>query len=543
MNSLNIIEELQSFLVGPKSTLPRIKDDVKRTISESIEILDNDPVIKKYFESQYSDIKDILVKFIKSENGENKKDNIPDILIFFIRDFFHNLNTNYKNYILTEIRNELYESKNIQNLYALIGALLSVLIHEGHSIDELYVIIVNIFIKNKSVPPKTFEENYNFVERILKRDKSNYQIIFKLSGCNRFSDFEPALGETIVPQVELNNAGKKVKEFLEIGQNILFAKFNVESQDDRSAGLKAKRSLDLILDLIRFELEDSVIEVERDFVSVRSCIQPPRRFPLPTTVPNPSSNLQSDQFLNFMAQSNNLFSNVNIDIESKEKIRSALRFYRMGRDSDLFENKFLNWWTALEYLTRTQNQGPIIDDVESNLKPILLVHYLEKHIISYKNSLIICTDIIKKEDSILDVFDRIHNDLTFNKIVDSINDVPLLRHRLEHFKEQTKNTNAQFEILEKHEKHLHWHIHRIWRTRCDIVHSAEYSINLNLLCANLEYYLKFLICQIIDVFYSNQNISSINELYLRYNFRLNSIRKIMGLTKDIRQLPLASHLL
>lgn len=538
MNSLNIIEELQSFLSGPKSLLPKIKADIKRTVNEAIEILDNDTVISKYFHPQYSDIKDLLSRRIINEDSENKKDIIPDILIFLIRDFFHGLKSNYKKYILAEIRNELYGTKNLQNLYALIGSLLSVLIHEGHSIEELYVIIVSVFIQNKSTSPKTFDENFNFVEHILKRDISSYKIIFKLLGCSRFTDIEPALGNIIVPKIELNTSDKRVKEFLETGQNILFATFTVNSQDDRSAGLIAKRNLDLILDLIRFELEDSVIKVERDFISIRNCNKPPRRFPLPTTVPNPSNDLQSDQFLSFISKANNLFSNNTIDIESKEKIRSALRFYRMGRDSDLFENKFLNWWTALEFLSRTQTQGSIIDDVESNLKPILLVHYLEKHVLSYKNSLFICTDIMNKEEPLLNVFDSIHNDLFFNQIIDSINEVPLLKYRLENFKEQTKDIQSQFKFLDKHEKHLHWHLHRIWRTRCDIVHSAEYSINLNLLCANLEYYLKFLISQIIDVFYTNQNISSINELYLRYNYRLNCIRKNMGLNKkNIRIFP------
>ena len=41
-----------------------------------------------------------------------------------------------------------------------------------------------------------------------------------------------------------------------------------------------------------------------------------------------------------------------------------------------------------------------------------------------------------------------------------------------------------------HEQRLKWQLQRLWRARCNIVHSADKTVSAALLCANLEYYLK-----------------------------------------------------
>ena len=512
MNSVNIINELVEFISTEKSKLPGIQDDILLTTSESLEILSKDLIVQKHFKNHFNRIEPIL-------NELQPKKPIPNVAAFYLQDFQSDLKKDYKQFIIEAIGQEVYTEKDYDNLFFYLGSLLSLLIHEGHSIEELFAIVRDIFISNKSHHKYSFDDNFNFAKGIISRQPSNYDIIFKLLGCSKFDSLKSILGDKISQEVKLTTADKNVTKFFNPGQNVLFAKFTVCAQDDRSAGLLAKKELDGILDLIRFELENRVISVENEFVAIRENDRNARKFRLPTIVPNPAKNINPKHFEDFVGCFNRIFQNEKLNSGSKEKIKSALRFYRMGRDSDLFENKFLNWWTALEYLTRTGEKGSIIDEVKSKLISILVPHYLEKHILSYKNALIF-TGVrgIDDQTTTLDLFEILHDQKKYNGIAKQIVNIPFLKYRIDKFQQETNGPKALSDFILKHERHLDWHIHRIYRIRCDIVHSAEYSLNLNLLSANLEYYLKLLLDRIISSFTKNENIGSIDELFIRYQY-------------------------
>ena len=512
MNSVNIIDELIEFLLPPKSKLPGIKDDISRTVTELLEILANDPIIQQHFGNHWQKLHPLL-------EAITPKKPPPAIVSYYLRDFQSELKRNYKGLAIDAIGYEIYKSGDQHNLFRYTGSLLSLLIHEGHSIEELFAIIRDIFVSNKSAKKFSFDDNFKFATGILSREPSQYDIIFRLQGCRKFDHLKSILGDIIYPEIKIPDANALVKKFLNPHKNVLFAKFNVLAQDDRSAGLLAKRELDGILDLIRFELENRVISVDSDFISIRKNDDTARRFRLPTIVPNPVRGIEPKQFEDFVERFNHIFQNDELSLESKEKIKSTLRFYRMGRDSDLFENKFLNWWTALEYLTRTGEKGGIVDVVIEKLIPTLLPHYLEKHLVTYKNALLFCgVKGIDHKASPLELFESIHNQGEFDDINKQLDDVPFIKYRIEAFKAKTSDAKKLSAFIERHEKNLAWHIHRIWRVRCDIVHSAEYSLNLNLLSANLEYYLKSLLELIMESLASNQSLRSIGELFVRYRY-------------------------
>jgi len=538
MNSVNIIDELMEFLSTPKAKFPGIKDEIARTSAEALKILARDPVIQEQFSHRWQKLNPLLKDITPKKPP-------PPVVSYYLRDFQSELKLSYKGLVIDAIRREIYESQNNHNLFIHVGSLLSLLIHEGHSIEELFAIIRNIFISNRSTQIRSFDENFDFATEIISRRHSEYDIIFRLQGCRKFDHLKSILGEKISQEIESPSPVSVVKKFLNPGQNVLFAKFTVPAQDDRSAALLAKKELDGILDLIRFELENRVISVDSDFISVRKNDNTSRRFRLPTIVPNPAKIIKPEHFEEFVNRFNRIFQNDELSTESKEKIRSSLRFYRMGRDSDLFENKFLNWWTALEYLTRTGEPGPIVDEVKAKLIPSLLLHYLEKHLNSYRNAFLFCNvKGFNSDISELELFEDIHDPGKIDEILKQIEDVPFLLYKIETLKEKTSNAKALSAFLERHENNLKWHIHRLWRVRCDIVHSAEYSLNLNLLSANLEYYLKSLLELIIDSFASTQEIRSIDELYVRYQYANERLHQEMKKgNSDLHRLILAGEFL
>jgi len=72
--------------------------------------------------------------------------------------------------------------------------------------------------------------------------------------------------------------------------------------------------------------------------------------------------------------------------ETRERIFAAFRLYRVGADADIFENKLINWWTALEYLAKGSKSasGPIGASVESALIPALSLAYIPKHLTAFR---------------------------------------------------------------------------------------------------------------------------------------------------------------
>ena len=70
-------------------------------------------------------------------------------------------------------------------------------------------------------------------------------------------------------------------------------------------------------------------------------------------------------------------------------------------------------------------------------------------------------------------------------------------------------------LIKTHHAHLLWHISRLYRIRCCIVHGAPIRFRLALLAANLEFYLKELILFVIDSFRRHQHVTALDAIYGR----------------------------
>lgn len=81
--------------------------------------------------------------------------------------------------------------------------------------------------------------------------------------------------------------------------------------------------------------------------------------------------------------------------------------------------------------------------------------------------------------------------------------------------EDILDDNKVFSVLSKHRDVIEKQLQRIYRTRCDIVHSSKSNINTSLLCSHLEYYLKVLFNQIILYFGERSYIKTLDEFFKR----------------------------
>jgi hypothetical protein len=78
--------------------------------------------------------------------------------------------------------------------------------------------------------------------------------------------------------------------------------------------------------------------------------------------------------------------------------------------------------------------------------------------------------------------------------------------------------------LESHDKRVRWQIARIYRARCDIVHSAGRSVNTALLCSNLEYYLKTMLHALLRHVQRVPTLSGPREFFDRRNYLFGNVK-------------------
>jgi hypothetical protein len=338
MNSFNILRELKELTL--KQDLSGISNDIKMVSEEALSILYEDKIVTAHFNNHYVRIKPLLESICKStKHKEQEFKQSISLISYYLKDFLAELHGRYKTVVIKALEEAIFTSKNKADIFQLTCTLLSALIDEGHSIEELYSIINEVFINNKSGKPRSFSDNFQFMKQLIDHPNYQYELIFRLEGCTKYEFIPSELAEiSFQTEVPLGTFDASVQPFLKPGQNVLFSKVKTDAQDDRMAGIFAKRRLDDVLDLIRYEFEHDIIVVSDEFVSSRSGRDRSRIFRLPSQIPNPNKNISAEEFKLFVKMLTDIFEGNSLDRESREKIKSAFRFYRMGRDSELFEN-------------------------------------------------------------------------------------------------------------------------------------------------------------------------------------------------------------
>ena len=554
MFSLNILEEI-NMLLSRKDRLP-VDKSIMYCSEEALSILEKDEIINQYFQRilfqlipYLEDVIKLTKKIEAEKNKANKKEDEKKLhetylnVSYYLKDFLVSKDL-YRKYLIKELGKTILKGNDEESekkLFRFTRTLLSFMVHERHSLEYLFSLTKYILI-NPNQLEKTFEENLQYFFHLLTAADEDYEIYIKTDGWRKgglipekintvtFQNTIPILGKDIKGKED------KIKKYLLITSKTRYAKIDVKAKDHRSAGMIARDLLYDALDLLRFELEQKKIGVSDLFLSNLVGPKQARLFAFPSNIPNPNINIQVHEFERFSKSASSFFDNEQLDEESKTKVKSALRLYRTGRDEDNLENKFLNWWTAIEYLLRVNKSGSIVDDVEGHLVTILVYYYIPKHLEIFKSTFDFCKiqpsrQIIEnygKDDfkSIenKDLFSILKEETEFQQITEQLTKFPIINFYLRYFVDKIQNPESLKAFLEKHSRTLTWQIHRIYRVRCDIVHSAGYSLNLTLLTANLEFYLKTLLKTIIDQFSSNNAISSLRELFDRFD---NSHKKMI----------------
>ncbi|EEF22053.1 conserved hypothetical protein, partial [Ricinus communis] len=169
-----------------------------------------------------------------------------------------------------------------------------------------------------------------------------------------------------------------MEKFLKPAGNKLFATLEVKAQDARMAATAASDQISRVLDVVRYGYERKNPRLSESFVAVTGGKQ--MYLKVPGTVGAPLQSLTAEQLSDFMERLTNLVVSDGLRQEARSRVFSTFRLYRTGSENSNFENKLVNWWTALEFMVKGSSSGAIGDGVEKAITPTVALAYMPKHL-------------------------------------------------------------------------------------------------------------------------------------------------------------------
>ncbi len=549
MNPVNIMRE---FI---KMYEPHADDRDRKIVAEELlGILDKHPVLETSFPN-YAALSDVvrlltdaLQHLRKNENkGASPFRSRDNLLQALIRDLSASLERNFlsdsfawlmmKLFELPCVETEEQESQSYADIERVCGDILSVVHDGGFSLESLFGLykmmsseVERGIAGDAEQLPYNFQSRLERVREIMLAESKVYRVFFTVGGMPApIALASGKYGEITLSEVapiELQATLEKIvrtgdwKKKWEANNQRLFAWLDLPSRDARFAGMQAYGDIGQLLDLIRFEFDAKNLTLSTDFVTQDN--EKPLLLAIPELIPNPKPVRSARDLGDFVSHLNAIADRDDAKAESRDRILAAFRFYRIGTDVRLFENKLVNWWTAVEYLTKGSKAGGSIGGaVEAAMLPCLGLTYISKHMAALRaaiDSLGIASGELPPISSDQEFYAAIKDQQKLATLLDRSRDEPYLWHHLERISKGLKSDSATASLLRNHEGRIRWQIQRIYRARCDVVHNAKSVVMIGLLCANLEYYLRTILSSMLVSFREIPTLLGPSEFFERKKY-------------------------
>lgn len=509
--------------------------ELARLFQEALEFLDEDGVICEHYP-----INQALCQALLKEQAEQfatqpwtnpgpgskekkpaERDRLLDKLLVQVEDFSHELAGGYLDHLCTAIPKAI-EAGDRDLIVKLTGALVSDLVHAGWTLSGLHS-WYHKFLGSGSRP---FAEDLSFMLRELRRPAQAYLIVLHIVGSSKIVDVKHYRGFDITkaaPTVQATILSPQQRQFLKESPSWTFAAGEVSAQDPTSATIKARSIIEQVLDLVRFDYERSALRIDAQGLAERKDDGKVFLAKTHQVPPNPSLRPDFDNLKRLTEELDRLLAHDDVEAETKEQLRAALRQYRVGKDSEGDKDKFLSWWLGLEALARS-GAGGIGETVVQNTSRALLHGYLPRLLIDLLQTLKYRRipwnpDLAKRSGAeslatltCAGLFELLSSPTERATLFTLIGSDSLVAWRVTRLCEMLQRP-AQ--ALERHRQHLEWQLQRLYRIRCCIVHGSAVRFPLELFAANLEFYLKQLIGFVLDTFSRYPHVRSLEQLYRR----------------------------
>ncbi len=420
---------------------------------------------------------------------------------------------------LTQDREREHFDKILQITHHLIAALIA----EGAHLAELSWIYRNVLAKSSS---KTFFERFTKLNNVLLQEKERYKVTISLKNHGFSQKVHDYGGHITIGDFGIRNTTPGDCE----------ATTFVEAKSFYKAANIAHEKLNDILDLLSHPMGRSVIVMSRryDVELINETASNKIELELERLVPNPTYIFSSKKFKKYV---DSIVAFSTITSGKKTPIFDAFRLSRIGITSQNLESKFLTYWTALETLTNNVfvTDHPKDLRIADAITPCITIDYINKRLASFLGAFkeLNISQVTDKDNIVtnftsisnLEFFRAVQNPDFCDAVYDATASQPYFQYQFKRFAYYCVFPHKLRESLENHQTKIKWQIQRIYRARNAIVHAGLKVNHLELLCANLEHYLKISLSSITDLLSNSPSIESSDECFVRYDHAVSNILK------------------
>lgn len=528
-NPKTVLEEIRYCLIEFQQgrikhfhTLKAKEKDKKALLDEAISFLNTEP--------NYLNFKAISQKYLERlllDATENNYKKIASAIEILAAE-----NENYLESVIDGLR-ALISAENtaledLEKIDLTLNILFSELIHKGYSKGFLYKLLYGIFVKSLG-PGGAFDDHFNNFKIRLLQKPTEYSVVFRIDTTQEVYDSLSAIHSSISISDEINSTyltGStyvlgELEHFKITSSNRKFIICKIYAFDYLAALKKARSILSEYLDVINLGLSDEFLQIHGRVLVIDSRSPKNGQFQNNVNILDGKYRVEKTHYLEFTKKLPAILNNTNIQNETKEKIKSAIRYLRLGNQSTEVEHKFINYWIGLEYLFSNYESQNTINRVKE--------HFINAHSLAYvkRNSYSFLRDFEQLSTDQKKGIKSYNNDPACLSSADFYTEIgssllgsyPLLAYRALKLKKwffSTKKPNAT-EYIKKHRSNLEIHFTRIYRLRNEIIHDAATNTNNEHIASNLRYYLTFILNELIDFFFKITNKQVAIEDYFILN--------------------------
>jgi hypothetical protein len=541
MHAVNILEELMRLTALPHAS----NEDRWMVAREAIGILEHEAALKRRaINAATKGIRALLGKSFGEKFDKGTIEKGRALLESHLREYVALLHGCYVDEVIQGLHDAVLdpdvrpEHERFKEIRSLTGSLISRLIARGQSIEGLYQLYRQVLVPVKPQKKEyVFAQRFDLLRKLITSESRAWRACFAIDGVTDTKSFPPEIGDIqFSPEAPAEIAalpGMKVQGYR------LFAYGGADAIDARTAGQLVHDRINRVLDLVRFEYDRANITVSDQFAVPRTTGGDWRLLPIPKVVPNPQSSVSPAELDAFARNVGLLVTGERFSREGRDRVLAAFRLYRMGADTTSFENKLVNWWTGLEFLAKGMSgSGPIGEAVEESVTPVLMGVSVINHLTAYREILLEQSvelidvpsgqPIALKELDFAQLYDVLAEPGHRQTISTRLQNLPLTQLRFDQFMGWLAQPAEMADFLKRTEQGLRWHLQRIYRARCDIVHSAGRMVNIALLCANLEAYLKSALTALLAAFGRIPTLASPTEFFIRTEHSYANAREALG---------------
>jgi hypothetical protein len=253
-----------------------------------------------------------------------------------------------------------------------LNILFSELIHLGFSKGFLYKLVYGIFVKSLT-EGKAFNEHFaNFKTRILL-PPSQYQVVFRIDTTPKVYHSISAINNPVLTLSDnINDIQLHSRQHSELAAFNLpararkFIRCTIIATDFLAALKKARNILSEYLDVINLGLSDEFLHIHHRTLVIDERSPENAAFQNNINILDGKYRAEKNHYAAFTQKLPALLNNQLVQSDTKEKIKSAIRYLRLGNQSTEVEHKFINYWIGLEYLFSNYESQSTINRIKDH---------------------------------------------------------------------------------------------------------------------------------------------------------------------------------